>query len=345
MPMAALVHISDLHIAQLGQKSLNARRQCWKRWLHLNGLLGHSADSLMDLDEFFDRFRQGEPTVQLIVTGDLTSMGNPHEFDIANQYLSRTLRGPLGDRIGLEVPDWGKRAIPGNHDHWAGYPIPVGPPTHALPKYFPPLPQIQPVLPLGKGRHLRLLRIDTDADVNPSERFHAFGSFVSQLHSLGAMLSPLGPNDNEIRVLCLHHSPTYLGSYLEITAASRIELYKFILQNRVAVLLCGHIHRPPWVALFPVNRAGRPPLDVVEACCGTTTQIDPSIGREDELEGLVDSPWENSLFVHRLFEWGGEIHWEAELYLEGRAGFVRADRLRNDIPAVTRFKVWPWPPR
>ena len=299
----------------------------------------------MDLYEFFGPFREEEPKVELIVTGDLTAMGNRHEFDIANQYLSGILLGPLGDQVGLEVAGWRDRAIPGNHDHWAGYPIPVRGATRALRSTFPRLPQTQPVFPVGNGRQLRLLRIDTDSEVNWLERINALGSFVLQLHGLSAMLSLLGPNDNEIRVLCLHHSPTYQGPTLEITPQSRMELHKFILQHRVAVLLCGHIHRPPWAKLFRLNPVQNPPLDVVEVCCGTTTQIDPSIGRKAGLEGSDHRPWENSLFVHRLLEWRGEIHWEAELYLESRTGFVRADRMRDDIRAVTRFKVWPWPPR
>jgi 3',5'-cyclic AMP phosphodiesterase CpdA len=343
MSLATFMHISDLHMGQIDKKSLNARRQALKRWRWLQGLLGHSADSLMDLDEFFYDLRNMETEVQLIVTGDLTAMAHRQEFDIANQFLAGILRGPEGDRVGLEVLNWSDRAIPGNHDHWAGKPIPIGGGrSPALRRYFPKdkLPQIQPVFPLGDGRQLRLLQIDTDADVGFRGRLKALGSFVSQLKTLTTMLASLGPNDNEIRVLCLHHSPTYRGPTLEITPTSRTELHKFILQNQVAVLLCGHIHRPPWAKLFSVGSG----VDILEACCGTTTQIDPTIGRKEELEGLVDTHCENSLFVHRLLEWNGNIKWETELYLEGRAGFVRADRLRGNIPAVTHFKVWPWPP-
>ncbi len=344
-PLATYLHISDLHIGRLDEKSLNARTQVFRLCRVFDGLLGHSGDSLMDLEELFKDFHQQEPKVQLIVTGDLTATGHQQEFDIANQYLGGILRGPEGDRVGLEVLDWSGLAIPGNHDHWAGYPIPVGRPTPALQRYFPKLPRIQPVFPLSKGRQLRFLLTDTDADVKPisRERWKALGSFVSQLQTLTAILGRLGPNENEIRVLCLHHSLSYRGSALEIIPQSRIALEKFILDNRIAVLLCGHIHRPPWAKPFPITSAQNSPLCVLEACCGTTTQVDPTISLKGEHEGLLDTHWENSFLLHRLLEFPGEIRWETEIYLEGRAGFVRADYLRDDIRPLTTFKVWPWP--
>jgi 3',5'-cyclic AMP phosphodiesterase CpdA len=346
MSLATFVHISDLHIAPTRRDSLSARRQAWKRWDRFDGLLGHSADSLADLDQFFHDFllKEKEPKAQLIVTGDLTAMGAKEEFDIANQYLAGILRDDVGHHVGLEVPDWSNRAIPGNHDHWPGRPVIIGRPTPSLGKYFPHLPRVRPVVPLGNGRQLRLLRIDTDADVKPysMNRVKALGNFESQLITLTAVLGPLGTNANEIRILCLHHSPSYRGEILEIIESSRNALNSFIAENQVAVLLCGHIHRPPRVEPFAVT-SGSVQVEVLEACCGTTTQYDASISREEEVQEVY-SHWENSLLVHRLLERDGEIHWETELYLEGRAGFVRADSLRDDVAPVRTFKVWPWPP-
>ncbi len=346
MWLATFVHISDLHIGLLGEKFQNLVLVLGRRWPRLNGLLGHAPDSLEDVETFLDDFRGEEPEARLIVTGDLTSMGHPKEFDIADQYLAGNLYDRLGQRAGLQVPDWRRRAIPGNHDHWLGIPFPVGgPPTPAFRRYFCSLPLAEPVFSVGSGRQVRLLRIDTDADVNPSERISAQGSFVSELDTLTAKTVSLGQKENEIRVVCLHHSPSYRDPVgreeNEINAKSRDELNKFIVQNRVAILLCGHIHRPPWAKPYRVNSS----LEVLEACCGTTTQIDPSIHPLRPLEDLIDPSWPNSLLVHRLLEGRGEIHWETELYFEGRGGFIRADRLLDGIAAVTRFNVWPWPPR
>ncbi len=345
MPLPIFVQISDLHLCQASEEERRKRQLFWKRW-RFEGMLGHSENSLRYLDDFIYSLHQKEPGAQLIVTGDLTAIGQEEEFEIANKFIGATYKPPRGGEVGLNVSNWRRWAIPGNHDHWPGHATIVGRPTLGLKKYFPDLPLMQPVVQLGNGRQLRLLQIDTDHDVGPysNKRIRAIGSFVSELQKLSAMLEPLGISENEIRVLCLHHSAIYRGWKLEIESASRKELYEFLLKNRVAVALCGHIHRPPWVQTFPVTRPMAPGRTVVvEACCGTTTQFDPTIARQAGFEDSLH--WQNSLLVHRLLEARGEIHWSSEIYLEGRAGFVKADLLRSDIDARVIFKVWPWPPR
>jgi len=345
MPPPIFIQISDLHLSQTSEDERRKRKLFWKRW-RFDGMLGHSENSLRYLDDFIYSLRQEEPDAQLIVTGDLTAIGQEEEFEIANKFIGATYQPPQGGEVGLGVTDWRRRAIPGNHDHWPGRATIVGRPTPGLQKYLSDLPLVQPVIQLGNGRQLRLLQIDTDSDVGSysHERIRAIGSFVPEVKKLSAMLAALGTNENEIRVLCLHHSAIYRGWKLEIDAKSRKELYDFLLRNRVAVTLCGHIHRPPWVQTFPVTRPMAPGRTViVESCCGTTTQFDPTIARQADFEGLLH--WQNSLLVHRLSETRGEIHWSSEIYLEGRAGFVRADRLRSDIDPKVIFKVWPWPPQ
>lgn len=345
MSLLTLVHISDLHIGRLDEFSVNARTQAWKKWKWFTGLLGHSEDSITDLEKFWKSIRE-TPDTHLIMTGDATSMGHPLEFDIFNKYLVGILPSPDGDLIGLGDQKWSDRAISGNHDQWSGRPHPLGGPTAALRHYFPRFPLTGPTFNLLGGLQLRVLRIDTDADIAPLSwnRLYALGSFVTQLASLQGMLDKLTRNENEIRALCLHHSASYSGRTLEIVPQSLAALKAFILRNRVSVLLCGHIHRPPKVGPFNIGMSSSAPQIVLEALCGTTTQFDPTIGRNEELDGKVDTSWENSLIVHRLDREGSEILWTAELFLQGRAGFVRADQLRHDINPVTRMKAWPWPP-
>lgn len=343
MPPPVFVHISDLHFGELEEKSLNARTEFWKRVPPFTGVLGHSADSILDLESFFASFERR--VTCLVTTGDITATGNPREFDLANQYLAGILRSPEGDRVGLEVPEWGETAIPGNHDHWSGYPLPIGIPSSAFHRYFPRYPLSGPIFALRPGLRLRMLRIDTDADSTFMERVRALGSFRTQLQTLQGMLDELADTTDEIRVLCLHHSITFKGSILEINPDSRRDLEQFVLRNRISVLLSGHIHRPVHIGTFEFESAKPPVPDVIEARCGTTTQIDPTIGRHRDLDGKVSAAWPNSLLVHRVREAGQEIWWETELYLESRAGFVRADQMRSDIAPVTVAKIWPWPPQ
>lgn len=158
----------------------------------------------------------------------------------------------------------------------------------------------------GSGRQLTLMRIDTDADVGPftSEKNLARGHFPSQLNSLDAALSKQKPQTDEVRVLMLHHS--YLYRYwqfpifhpLEITGASRAQLESFVDKHQVNVLLTGHTHVPN-VQRFSLN--GR---DVLEGCCGTTTQQ----------RRKPEDP-DNCLLVHRIAENAkGELVWSTETY-------------------------------
>ena len=125
-PLYRFVQISDLHMGPLDRKSLDARIPFWNHWRWFTGVLGHSADALEDLIKFWGERRESAPQPQLILTGDLTAVGKREEFDIADQYLAGILRDQAEQQKGLEVVDWGKLAIPGNHDHWLGLPVPIG---------------------------------------------------------------------------------------------------------------------------------------------------------------------------------------------------------------------------
>src|SRR5215467_3276522 len=134
------VQISDIHLGRL-EGSSPQLRIFWQRMQCLPGLLGHSEKSLMDLQDFFLSY----PEARLVVTGDVTACGHNEEFDLANQYLAAVLPENAG-YVGLDVADWTDRAIPGNHDHWAGRPIPLGRPQSRLKHYFANLPSGGPFL-------------------------------------------------------------------------------------------------------------------------------------------------------------------------------------------------------
>jgi 3',5'-cyclic AMP phosphodiesterase CpdA len=347
MRLATFVQISDLHIGLVDPGSLDARTQVWKRLPWLDGLLGHSYASLQRLHTFFSLLREREPEAYLIITGDLTAMGHPQEFETANEYLGAVLRPPKGKYIGLEVAKWGEHAIPGNHDHWPGTPRILGGPTPALSYYFPEpkVPKVQPLFRLSTGHDLRFLRINTDADVDPlePERVLARGMFRSQLESLSNSLEKPGPK--EIRALCLHHSRTYDGFTLKIDTDSRQLLDDFIVKHQIAVLLCGHIHEPPSVRFLYGPKGRSSSGGVLEGRSGTTAQLDRSLLHKLRLLGFRARRWENSLLVHRILGSEHELLWEIEVYLESRKRFERADSLRSDIQATTTVHIWPPPVR
>ena len=120
MALATFVHVSDLHFGDVDPKTFDAAApNLWAKCHWFDGLLGHSARALMALDAFFHNLRDAEDA-QLIVTGDLTTVGHQKHFGMAERYLGAYLAPPDGNYWGLGATDWKERAVSGNHDHWPG---------------------------------------------------------------------------------------------------------------------------------------------------------------------------------------------------------------------------------
>lgn len=349
--LKTFLQISDIHISD---KSLDgAALALYALVPKMDGFLGHSYESLTMLESFFADLAQSEKSelienekVELIVTGDLTRVGATLEFDMARDFLEKELLY-RGKYIGLRDTNALKLAIPGNHDHYPGIASLVGGPTRALgqmfPKNFPPSTS-----KLGSSGHeLTFLRINTDADVTAfsRKRMRAKGSFVSQLNWLKGQLGPKGKK--EIRVLLLHHSVAHRGVFLEIDRRSRKELFDFIVNQGVAVLLSGHIHEPPLVKLATAVDKNGNKADYLEARCGTTTQMNlfhvPYYwrGMLAKLGIKKRGHWSNTLLVHRITEAGGQIFWESELFLEGPNDFEPAKASHLYCMVNPKVPIWP----
>jgi 3',5'-cyclic AMP phosphodiesterase CpdA len=342
MRLATFVHISDLHFKNQAQDAAVSR--LYALMPGLDGLLGHSYKSLTLLDPFFVDLQTSE-NAQLLITGDLTRVGNALEFQIADQYLGSELTPPLGNLIGLWVSNWLQLSIPGNHDRFPGIPFLWGGPTREYHTTFPSMPRIVDFQLQSSRKHLlRLILIDTDADVSgwSLNRGAARGSFFSQIRALRGLLSP--PREFEIRVLCLHHSRAKGGYFLRIASDSRRALDAFIVDHEISVLLSGHIHDP---ALVKVSTAtsSTGSRKYLEARCGTTTQTNlyhiPYYWRK--LPGFLTGKghWSNTIFVHRLSEQDGEIIWETELFLEGPDEFEPPVSVPKRIMVDPSIRVWP----
>jgi hypothetical protein len=118
-----------------------------------------------------------------------------------------------------------------------------------------------------------------------------------------------------------------------MTSASRGALRKFIVENRVQVLLSGHIHAARVRTDF-VRHDGKK-QDFLEACCGATTQLDTIPTRWPKSWGLKLEP--NSLIVHQISDRNGELHWHAQVYWRGANGFGKSNAAIDERSK----RVWP----
>lgn len=331
--VATFVQISDLHIGSIDPETQNAHVPSWLGQVPwFDGLRGHDGASLVRLEKFFAEISERE-NAQLIVTGDVTACGNDDEYDTARTFIGGDLQPPKGEDLGLRVPNWSERAVPGNHDHWSGAPIIFGGPPPQLWRTYKRTPYILDPISLSNGFTLRFFGINTDADVRPVglERLLAQGSFRSELTKIDNLFKV--PQENrEIRILLLHHSSRYrvsLRPELRMISTSRDALYAFMAKLGISILLCGHTHIPH-LEEFSIPYLGVTHR-VFEACCGATTILTCLPFDSTSITGTWPSrpKWiPNSLLVHRVTEVQGRAFWHTQIYLETSKGF----KLPNEPP-------------
>ena len=327
--LLTLLHISDLHIGHVDSSSGDAAVSApfvtfFSNFTWFDGILGHHARGLADLTAFYSQLKTESPL--LLVTGDLTRVGDGVEFDNADDFLCSglDLNPPNGNFVGLHHRGWLQHAIPGNHDHWPGLPTIWGGPHSALKVYFPTLPYVGPPLQLSNGRVLQIACINTDADVGPGSlsRAGGIGRFQNQLTALAPRLGARRPG--YIRVLLMHHSWNHSGWALTLHPATRGALAQFLVDHGIQVVLTGHIHTPQLTLFQPQQNQAH---QVLECRCGTTTQADQVPYSWHTLGGLFPQrSWPpNTLVVHRLREQDRSTIWDVETFVRSRAsGFVSA---------------------
>jgi hypothetical protein len=356
MRLATLLHISDLHFGDIDPATGDATQpRHLGKFKFIDGLLGHNLDSLKRVSRFWANLRRTEQAA-LVVTGDLTTVGKFSQFETAASYLGGLLdlTGTIQNLLplGLMVPDWQNRGIPGNHDHWPGrFEIPglmFGPPAQELSDNFlNEYPKISEI-PLFSGHTLKFLMIDSDADVlvDGSDRFLARGDFTTQLEKLERH-SQLGDPQSEIRVLCVHHSPAHQEFALGIDSRSRGALNDFIVKQNIAVLLTGHKHTPPLVRSFRATHLGIA-RQYLEARCGSTSQrstLSYTTSTKTGNRPQRPSQLPNALLVHRLQLDGDEVFWHSECYFELPTGFREkstfSSPLIKALDIAGPFKVYP----
>jgi 3',5'-cyclic AMP phosphodiesterase CpdA len=318
-PLLTMLHVSDLHIGEIDSSSgdalyapasLRVLANC--SWF--DGVVGHHARGLEDLASFYNKqLRKLKPNLAVIVSGDLTRVGNDPEFTNARDFLYTRLALPHRS-VGLELNSTNTTmcTIPGNHDHWPGSERIFGGPHPRFNAEFPAgsLPYVYPIS-LSNGRTLQIVGLNTDADVSPRgiKRLFAIGSFQSQLNAAAAKLGP--PDGQCVRVLLMHHSWEHRGWALRIDSGTRDALERFMRDHNIRLLLTGHTHSPTLNRFVP--KGGQ---ETLECRCGTTTQMGrPSYAWRTLFGSFPTRQWsENTFMVHRLYDKGEQVQWNVETY-------------------------------
>jgi 3',5'-cyclic AMP phosphodiesterase CpdA len=342
-----VMQISDLHFGDVRGGNITTANDpktppFLSRFPFMEGLLGHPYRALSALDSF----RHSIPgDVLLVVTGDITAHGASSQLSVADQFLSAA-RQATG--LGLGHQNWREFGIPGNHDQWSGrggiggiFGRPLPPIAQFFPGAFPVLRDV----PLGNDIFLRLLLIDTDADVPPYglDRMLARGKFVTQLAQLSNILHPREPG--EIRILVLHHSLTpgdpsaittspHMLAALEIDRGTRQVLDQFLVDYDVKVVLSGHRHIARLSRVNATN--GNEVSTVLESRCGTTTQMDrypPAVLAKMNPPRKLPP---NTLIMHYVVEQEDGIYWQSRIYWRSAQNrFVHQSNFVTPLPRLS----------
>ena len=230
-----LVHLSDLHLFSLRDLSLtallNKRMLGYFSWrLHRHSV--HRGDVLAALVRDLHALNPDH----IVITGDLTHLGTPGQFRMAQQFLNG-----LGPPAKVTV-------IPGNHDayvktawnetfaRWADYMI--SDEINSRDQMGTNLPIEFPTLRV-RGR-VAVIGVTT---ARPSAPFLAVGSIgSSQLQRLEKMLNEL--NRRQLfRVVLIHHPPVNGVVNWRKRLTDAVAFRSAVNRCGAELILHGHVHR------------------------------------------------------------------------------------------------------
>lgn len=240
-------HLSDPHIAcadRIPWRDLLGKRLLGRlRWI-LYRRIGYSAEMFSLLQDDLRRIRPQ----QTVVTGDLTHLSLPTEFEAARQWLTS-----LGAPTEVMV-------VPGNHDayvetdweqtfvRWLDYM--VSDPPYREQGSLQGLDDVFPTLRIRSG--VALIGVST---AHPSAPFSAVGGIgAPQLEKLAALLQKTAAQ-RLFRILLIHHPPIpgVVSRRKGLTDAE--ELYSVLSRFGTDLILHGHAHKNKYYTLKMESRS------------------------------------------------------------------------------------------
>jgi hypothetical protein len=135
-PTRTILQLSDLHIGRVNHQGIR-----WSNpiaWIPVSkffpGILGHDQRARRAVADLWQSiFETGN--ADLVITGDLTAFGSSDQLVNARHFVENGL-AVKRQVIGLHRGTSRQGIIPGNHDYFAGYPIPWGSVTPQMSNFF-----------------------------------------------------------------------------------------------------------------------------------------------------------------------------------------------------------------
>jgi len=255
-----LAHISDLHFGEVlannqfsfRSKVLHYPPHDFTLCLDFPNALEYIRVNLLDLAD--------EETINLVLSGDMTTTGIETEFAVAHAFLRSRLRikrEGLSRYAGCSITDGQMGAVPGNHDHFNGLQFMSRPRAYTasvFPDQFRPTPWVKEWRSLSGKFVLEIHGIDSNSGLPPKRtNLRAKGSFsTTELDLLEENLKKsvnrsVEPGTIRVRALVTHHSLMYAGvgaafGSVALEDASRDRLLEIAANYKIPVIMTGHTH-------------------------------------------------------------------------------------------------------
>lgn len=234
--MVKIVHISDLHISEHILRGPNDKSQIVHRY-------GHDVAAFLALDRFL---READWDI-LLITGDISRIGNRDSFEAARNWLENEI--VFGDiRIGLNLSKSDSRRyviVPGNHDRFNGQLT-----QHSLDNYHQEFEVVRP----GEVKNI----IAKEETIN----IHLFDSTEgNKTFAHGAVqprcLVPKQLKAEHIDLALLHHhflQPPKHPREADTELSNSAEVAAYMLSSGFDGIFFGHTHK---------GYIGRPSVEIL----------------------------------------------------------------------------------
>lgn len=249
LPLASLIHISDLHFGRAFSKSRLREKAFSPFGVCVHSYQASRALALRIGQIVRNRTARQVPTC-VVVTGDLTRSGDGEEFLVASTFLRSAHSTGAGRGVGLLLGEFqqeihptkpGLFVVPGNHDIWSRRkPDALGTYKHNFPGAFPTECRVT-----TRSRPVVLYGLDSTQNTALRHKLARGRIPPEQLEAVYDLLTER-VDSGGIQIVCLHHpldDPRHDASDPSMELDNRVSIARGLVRAGADLVLAGHLHR------------------------------------------------------------------------------------------------------
>jgi len=245
--MITIFHISDLHFAEKFS-DINLTSENTDKLKYIKGLEGHDIKIWLSFRKhLLSRIKQTNNDFRICVTGDLSRFGNIQSFNLASDLFFDESESDISKEFGLRIAREKFYIVPGNHDSYDKSYFKKNN-LRTFNGIFHPTIVEYPIIKEETISNVNYSFFTLDSTYKKSavSIVKKLGKGIvskPQLDTMKGFLLGSKPSKS-IKILCMHHSPIILDDKHDrnLMLEKSQELLKTIVNNKIDIVLCGHLH-------------------------------------------------------------------------------------------------------